>query len=519
MNKTKKIVALLLATVMMCGMTVTVFADESRVVTGSISISNPATDATYQIYQMFTLESYDATAGAYVYKVTDKWRDFVESDPVGSTHFELYDSDFEADNDTSDDYYVRAKEGATTAAADIAEAAIAYAEADDSITPIATLPITNSDDTKSYTVSGLDLGYYAVDSSAGALCNLTTVAPNSSLTEKNATPTIDKQVLVDTNHDGNVDDGEEWAEKNDANIGDIIQYKTTVHAKKGAHDYVVHDRMGVGLTLNEDSIKVMVGEQELRKDTDYTVSFEVEDENDPNVKCDFEIKFAQDWLDDKITTDTDIVITYSAILNEQALIYSEANKNATRLEYGEELFTEFDITDTFTFMFDVIKTDESNKLIVGAQFKLYFDLACEKEVILLDNGNATYHVATEKQSTAENFVAATISIDAKSKVVIKGLANGTYYLKETKAPTGYNLLTTPVPVIINNANLKGEIETDLTYNPELDTNNAIHVQNKSGSLLPETGGIGTTIFYTIGGILVVAAVVVLVTRKRMSVAE
>ncbi len=520
MKKMKKIVALIMATVMMMGMCTIAHAEEKAVI-GSISISNPAADTKYEIYKMFDLETYSATDGVYVYKVTDAWRAFVTSDVIGSKYFDLYDVNNTVE--TTDDIYVKIAEKAPgvaytsaeleVAAEDIAQAALAYAEAN-AIAPIRTLPLENPDNTTSYTTSGLELGYYLVDSSLGALCDLTTIAPNASIKEKNTIPTVEKEVLVDANHNGAEDEGENWSDRNDANIGDTIQYKTIVHAKKGAHDYIVHDRMGVGLTLNKDSIKVTVGNNDLVKDTDYTVAFDVVNAADHNVICDFEITFAQAWLD-TITKDTDILITYSALLNENALIYEEANKNATQLDYGDNLSTEFDVTNTYTYMFDIVKTDESNKLIVGAQFKLYEDADCTQEIALIDIGNSNYHVATGNQIAAADFVKATITVNAKEMVVIKGLANGTYYLKEMVAPNGYNKLDTPVQVVIAGSNLKGSV-TNTSYNPEATGNHAIQVINKAGTLLPETGGIGTTLFYVFGAILMCGAAIILVVRKRMS---
>lgn len=518
MKRMERLASLVLAMILAVMMVMPVSAEESavKVTTGSISISNPVPDITYKIYKMFELKSYNAEAGAYVYEVTDDWEKFVTDNEVGKVYFALYDGKYVkiAVNPITESEYT--KQELEAVAADIAQEALKYAE-EENIAPITTLPKDGEGGNKSYTVSELDLGYYLVDSSLGALCSLTTVAPNSPVKEKNTIPTIDKDVLVDADHNGIADKGEEWAKSNDANIGDVIQYKTTIHAKVGAHDYVVHDRMGVGLTLDQNSIKIMVGDVELVKDTNYTVEFEQQSHDDSNVVCDFEIKFDQEWLN-SIKKDTDIILTYSAVLNEKALIYQEANKNATGLDYGDNLSTEYVVTDTFTFMFDVVKTDESNKAITGAEFKLYADEECEKEIVLVDAGNSTYHVATKTQKEATGFHAATIKINTKNQVVIKGLANGTYYLKETVAPTGYNKLEDPVQVTIDGSNLKGNVLNG-AYDPDASGNNAIQVINKSGTLLPETGGMGTTIFYAAGGVLVLAAVVVFVTKKRMSVEE
>ena len=297
MKRMKRLASLMLAMILAVMMILPVSAEESatKVTTGSISISNPVEDITYEIYKMFNLISYDAEAKAYVYEVTDDWRNFVTTNEVGKRYFALYDGKYVkiAVNSETKKEYTKAELEA--AAADIAQEALKYAEGN--IDPIATLPKDGEGGEKSYTVSGLDLGYYLVDSSLGALCSLTTVAPNSPVKEKNTIPTIDKDVLVDADHDGIADEGEKWAKSNDANIGDVIQYKTTIHAKVGAHDYVVHDRMGVGLTLDQNSIKIMVDDVELDKETDYTVVFDQQSHDGSNVVCGFEITFKQGWLD------------------------------------------------------------------------------------------------------------------------------------------------------------------------------------------------------------------------------
>ena len=146
----------------------------------------------------------------------------------------------------------------------------------------------------------------------------------------------------------------------------------------------------------------------------------------------------------------------------------------------------------------------------GAEFKLYDAKTEGNEIALIDEGNGVYRVATAAEKAAEGFVSATIKA---GKVTIKGLDSGTYYLEETKAPAGYNVLAERVEVKIDHANLTATVEGD-TY-----VSGGVQVINKTGAELPSTGGIGTTIFYVVGGLLVVAAGVLLVTRKRMSKSE
>ena len=181
--------------------------------------------------------------------------------------------------------------------------------------------------------------------------------------------------------------------------------------------------------------------------------------------------------------------------------------NAT-LEYGEDHFTTEDSVKTYTFGFDLVKTDSQNTLIDGAEFKIY-DAATggnEVAVVLMDD-NVTYRRARADEPG--------VSIVVKNgQVRVVGFDNGTYYLEETVAPQGYNKLTARQKFIISDGNL------DAIYNAGIfSTGSGVHVVNKTGSMLPETGALGTTIFVALGGIVVLGAGVLLFVRKRMSQIE
>ena len=163
------------------------------------------------------------------------------------------------------------------------------------------------------------------------------------------------------------------------------------------------------------------------------------------------------------------------------------------------------VTTTYTYAFDIVKTDSQNILLDGAKFRIY-DAETEGnevKVVLMDDGKS-YRRARADEDGVDIAVTG-------GKMRVNGLDNGTYYLEETEAPKGYNKLSGRQRFIINNANLEAIFNGE-TYS----TGSGVHVVNKTGSMLPETGGIGTTIFYAAGGILVAAAIVLLITRKRVN---
>lgn len=473
MHYTRKIASLLLALVMVFALATTAFATQQGTIEGgSITINNAVSGQTYKAYQLLYLESYDATSGAYAYKANSAWETWLKSQAAYVT--------FDAQG------YVTWVSGADVVAfAKLAQVEAAKMTADAEATATST----------TVTFSNLKLGYYLVDTTLGTLCSLDTTNPNATMTEKNEVPTIEKKVQEDSDSS--------WGDQNDADIGQTVNFKTTVHAKKGAQNYVVHDQMEAGLTLNKNSFKVQVNNVDVVP-SNYTVKTEGLTDS-----CTFEIEFEQTYLD-TITTSTDIVITYSAVLNENAEISSETNDNKTKLDYGDNSSTEWDDTKTSTFEFDIIKTDSNKKLLNGAKFELYTAQTGGEKIALVKESEGVYRVATATEKNAENFVSAVIEA---GKVTVKGLDGSTsYWLEETEAPAGYNKLSGRVEVKIEKSNLS----TTMTGDTWTDNDGGVQITNQTGTELPSTGGMGTTIFYILGSALVLAAGVLLVTKKRMS---
>ncbi len=464
MKKTSKIFSVVLALVLVFAMAIPAFAAD-----GKITIDNAVVGQDYTVYKMFDFTAISGgNAGAAdakgFYTIADgsPWVAFIAEGGAGAAYLA---------KDEANGTIVWVGDETPTRKAELAKLAVAYAKANG----INGTKLTA--DTTTVEFTGLDFGYYAIDSSLGTVCGLTNTNPSFEAHEKNTQPTIDKTVKEDSTG--------AYGKVNDAEIGDTVNFKTTVKAKANSTNYVVHDTMEAGLTFNANSVEIAG----LEKDVDYTVATTCED------GCTFEIVFEQAYLD-TITTDTDIVITYSAVLNDKAEIVTDTNDNTTRLSYGDKAtVTEESKTQTLTYYFNLTKTDAEGKQLEGAEFTLS-NAEGVMSFVAIDGG---YRVATEGETGTTTIVA--------GKVVIKGLDADTYTLTETKAPAGYNLLDEAIEVKVNAATTGDTV----TFTPADQT-----VVNKTGGLLPETGGIGTTIFYVVGLALVLGAAVLLITKKRMT---
>ena len=210
-------------------------------------------------------------------------------------------------------------------------------------------------------------------------------------------------------------------------------------------------------------------------------------------------------------------VKYTATVNENAVVGDVGNPNTSNVEYGEEgktTTTPDSTTRTYTWSFDVLKyaNGDESKVLEGAQFVLLNN--DKTKVATIVGGKLTGWVNVPAAGTdgtitwPEN---TTLTTNAQGKIDIAGLDADTYYLRETVAPAGYNKLAEDVEVTITPT--EGNDGKTLTLTPV-----TAKVENKSGSELPETGGMGTTIFYVLGSILVLGAAVLLITKKRMNAA-
>lgn len=501
MKLIKKIAAIMFAFMMVVSMSCNVKANDTTATTetgeGKITINNAIPGQTYKIYKILELESYDSTTGNYAYKVTPEWKNFVDGD--GNAYLKRVDG--------TD--YVNWVGDATDKGAHVkefAKNAIAYVKKANS--PVITYKEKKAPDasagktTSTVTFDSLPLGYYLVDSSAGSLCGLDTTAKEVTIEEKNGVPSVDKK--VSSTETGNYDTS------NTASIGDTVYFKTTITAQPGAQNYVLHDKMTDGLTFN-NKVEVKKGESPVAT-SDYTLKT-----SDFTDDCTFEIVFGQTFCDD-LQKDEKITVTYSATLNENAVIGNvDKNTNETWLKYGDSQSTQPKTTTTKTFEMNVFKFYKDKKNsdketgLAGATFKLTKDSQDAENIGFVKTSNKTatndvYRVAKK----GEAGTVTTITSPNSGEFTIQGLGAGTYYLTETQQPAGYNKLANAIKVTIN-ANGQVQVEEDGTVK-DVDR---VEVENKTGTVLPSTGGAGTTMIYLIGGALVLGSGVVLVTKRRV----
>lgn len=480
MKRVKRVLALLAAFALVLAMAVPAFADGK---TGSITVQGAVDGETYSIYKIFDVTGYDMTTHPHkiTYKVTTGWASFFTAGNPGAKYVTL-DSKNQISATTLD----------SSTAPEFAAAAIAWAK--DSTHKI------NAAESKTADKSGVTFtnvadGYYLVDTSLGALCSLDNVTGNTAtISEKNKVPSVEKKVKS----------GDNYESSNSAKIGDTVEYKTTIMINGSVEKVVLHDKMDTGLTFDETSVKVKVGGADVAADN-YTLKKPGTESSD---SCTFEIEFKDSYIAG-LATGTQIEVKYSATLNENAVIGTTGNKNDTWLKYGNNGSVTSETT-TYSYSFDLVKTDSDGTLLAGAKFKLYADQNCANEIKLVADGDNAYRVAKTGEKAVES-----IETNATSALTIKGLkGTTTYYLKEIEAPKGYNELENAFEFTIASANISSNLST--TSNKWVEgKSTGIHIINNAGTTLPSTGGMGTTVFYVVGGGLMAVAVVLLVTKKRM----
>lgn len=500
MKHTRQFFALVLALVLTLGLCATAFADETK--PGSITISNPAQGKTYEVFKLLdvAVDESDLANNGFIYKLTaDAWANFITNvqDGSGKNYFNLYEN-----NGVT---YVLANENLEGGIADFAAKAKTYAE-EKKLQPVQR---ATASDGNELTISGLNLGYYLVRSDLGILCSLDTTAPNAQVREKNEATVIVKNV-------------EDTKKQNVAEIGTYVKFTIQITVKdKAPVNYKLVDEMTEGLTFVKNEtypLTVTVNENTLD-----AANYKVTETTEPRG---FTLTFNNNAEGNAsiLKTGDVVTVTYYAQINEKAVVADEANVNKAKVEYGTNSHTEYDTTETYVWKMNIVKytmeqttgSDQAKeKKLAGATFQLSRDEAGTEVIKLIKVNDTTYRLAlpTETDTAVD-----TITTGNSGALVINGLADGTYYLTETKAPRGYNLLREPVNVTIGHKDANGKLtETSFVADQtETDTSGVVKVENNAGAELPSTGGIGTTAFYVLGSAMALGAVILLVTKKRMA---
>ena len=479
MKKLKKLLSAICVAVMVLAMSMTAFAAGN----GEITVNGTTNGKTYDIYKIFDLTQGSGSAVAYT--VDPDWENFFFNGGAGASYLTTTSTPgLNTLTYNSTTYYINITDGNV---AEFAQKALAYASTK---TPDASRV---ADDSGSLKFENLDLGYYLVypqgatdiQPAYGSICSLTSTVPTATVNVKATYPEIEKTI-----------------DEQDVQVGQIVTYtiKGQVPDTTGytAYKYEVKDTMTSGLTFDSTTanFSVRFGGTDIGVAPTYANN---------GFTLTFDMTQYQQYKGQVIT------ITYSAKVNKDAVV--TLTKNKATLTYsndpGDGNSTETtppEEVEVYTSKIVVDKYDANNpgQKLANASFIL----------VKKDGGNETfykYDAGTATVSWVANKNDATVkTTDSNGATEFIGLSDGEYYLRETAAPSGYNLLDHDVKVTITHTttNVGGTV-----FN--IGVSQKSEIPNNTGATLPGTGGIGTTIFYVLGGILLVGAVVVLITRRRM----
>lgn len=389
--------------------------------------------------------------------------------------------------------------------------------------------------TDSITVSGP--GYYLIKNTSVGEGEVFTdyilrVVGDVTVNPKSGKPTLDKQIRH--NETGL------WGVVGDNQIGDTVEFRTltTVPIVSGytQYKYVIHDEMSAGLTSNvrsNEDVTIKVNDETVLDKNYYTVTVDEVNTNKFTVTVDV----LNAIKDGKMVEGNTLYTYYTGILNEKAKVYNDGKQdNKAYLEYSNNPHdhattnsTPVKVVYDWTFKMGVKKVDGADGTpLTDAKFVLSKEKNCdlgaigddgqphntENLISLIKNSDGSYTVAPA------GYNGSVVNVITAGDITINGLDDATvYYLYETKAPAGYNRLTAAVRFEITATySDAGDNCTSVTatVNNDVQSSVSVNVRNNKGSTLPSTGGIGTTLFYVIGGGLMAVAAVLLVTKKRMN---
>lgn len=339
---------------------------------------------------------------------------------------------------------------------------------------VATVDSTGTEDA---VANNLANGYYYITTSTGTAVTITSTNPNAKVNDKNTVPSVDKKITGATYLDQNGKDAL-------AQLGSTVSYESDINVPANSKKLVFNDTMGTGLTLNADSITVKVDGTDVDA-ANYTKTV------DGNT---IKIEFADSYIS-KLSNNTKIVVAYNATVNSDALTV-DTGKNTASINYGDNKATTSSETQVYNAKITVNKSFQG--LADGAS------LNNDSAEFVLKNADDKYY---QKNGSVVSWVdsisdATKLTYTKDDSQPFTGLANGTYTLVESKTPAGYKTAENKT-ITIN-----GGDYTDSNLQQKAE------IVNETGSTLPSTGGMGTTVLYAVGAALVITAGALLIARKH-----
>ena len=487
---------------------------------GSITVTGATKGETYTAYEVLEYTAVDETlndAAQFTdthgtYKVTAQWVDFFTGSEYGlSSYITNYDGE----------YYVTGVTDAnsTAFASAIQTGSIKYIASHTNLTAAGQAVAKG----ETVTISNLPYGYYVIDSSLGAVNSTGLTSPSVSVEEKNVTtPAPEKEVQENSRaaETFSIDESNGWGEWNDGQIGDTVTFKTKVTLLPKTTNVVLHDTMDATLSYNKDVV-VYYAVDATGSDVTDAVKAIASVNTDGNNG--FTVSFDTSYTEN-LTNTVFVTVVYSAQITQDAQV-NKGQLNDTYVSYGNDGTTEHDRTYTYTYVINIIKQDENGVALDDTHFNL---LAADGNTVLkvVKDSDGVYTLAADQN--ADN-VTDDIVTSSEGKIKINGLDTGVYYLRETQAKAGYNMLTDDIKISISgtvdSANNTAVGTISATYgednaakigNVSVDKN-TLYVVNTTGAYLPSTGGVGTTMFYLVGGALILMAVAAFIVKRKAAV--
>lgn len=507
MKSIKRIIALLLTAVMTMTMSVTAFAADGNNLTVNVLGGQDLNGQTISLYKLFdvtTSGSGENKNYAYTVNTANGYKDAIKS-ALGTSL-----------TGTTDEEYAKAVKGL---GADNSEAVQKFANdfTEYALKNGLTVKATTTSgkisgvNTTSFAFDKLGKGYYLVYVTGGKKIqsSLVTVDGTTEVSLKTEAPSITKT-----------------ADKGTVSIGEVVKYTVTgsVPDTTGYSEYVykiydtlsngldfVNDEKGTAVTGNTVNVTVAFGNDVTDASTAPTTAT-IDTDNSKKMSLDL-----SEWVRNNQTNKgKEFTVTYYAKVNKDAVV---TEKNSATLEYGnnpnDTTTTTPSVAKTPTYPLDINKTKAgTSEKLAGAKFKLYKDSTdSEENVIKVTGSEGNYVVDTTSITTEFESVK---SIEGKGyNLHINGLAEGTYYLVETKAPEGYNKLTAPIVVKIEKSkDASDETKWTISKDGKDEKDKIIDVENSTGSILPSTGGMGTIAFAVVAAILVFGVAVSFIRDKK-----